>query len=381
MAEHIQRKTDENTANIPVWHGEPGKDEFSLQAYIGKLDSAKQLLTLTEAVTFQYFQQSVRGSAAAWLDCWLLENRNVEQHWANVKPAFRKSFGDKTTTFTFAKDITAANLATYGGDFNKFYSYVAKTTNLHCEPFVAKRIVLPENHGFNNAQQAIIAQIVATSQREIHDQIVMEFFLHGLPKAMYDKVLSKKDFTKPSEVIEYLKECDEAARKNIVIAPQPAVPMAAHITPIEDDQIEAANSYNNNPNRGNFRGRYNNTRGRGNASSSRGQGTNNSNRGASTNSYRGQAGRGQSAYRGNSNNSNANNANNSQNARKQPPICIYCKKTGHDQEKCFERIRDNQPCLTAKGAQYYPQKVAANAEREEEMQQSAETYSVFRVEV
>jgi len=37
--------------------------------------------------------------------------------------------------------------------------------------------------------------------------------------------------------------------------------------------------------------------------------------------------------------------------------------------------------LTAKGAQYYPQKVAATAEREEEMQQTAETYSVFRVEV
>jgi len=377
MAEHIQRKTDENTANIPVFHGEPAKDEFTLSAYIGKLDSAKTLLTLDEATTFQYFQQSVRGSAAAWLDCWLLENRDVEQHWANVKPAFRKSFGDNTTQFTFAKDITAATLATYGGDFNKFYSYVAKTTNLHCEPFVARRIELPEGHGFNAAQTRIIARIVEKAQRDIHDQIKMEFFLHGLPKAMYDKALAKKEFTKPSQVIEYLKECDESARRNGVFAPQPAVPMAAHITPIEDEQIDAANSYNN-PARGNFRGRYNNNRGRGNAaSSSRGQSNSTANRGQTNNAYRGQNSRGQSTYRGNSNNSNANNSSNT----RKPPICIYCRKTGHDQEKCFDRIRDNQPCLTAKGAQYYPQKVAATAEREEEMQQTAETYSVFRIEV
>ena len=28
MAEHIQRKTDEDTANIPIWFGEAAKDTF-----------------------------------------------------------------------------------------------------------------------------------------------------------------------------------------------------------------------------------------------------------------------------------------------------------------------------------------------------------------
>ena len=176
MAEHIQRKTDENTANIPVWYGEPQKDEFSLAAYINKLDTAKNLLVLDEATTFQYFQQSVRGSAASWLDTWLIENRDKEQHWAQVKPDFRKAFGDATTAFTFAKDITATNLATYGGDFNKFYAYVAKTASLHCEPFVARRINLPDGHGLNNAQQALVARLITSAYRDVHDTLMLEFF-------------------------------------------------------------------------------------------------------------------------------------------------------------------------------------------------------------
>ena len=377
MAEHIQRKTDENTANIPVWYGEPQKDEFSLAAYINKLDTAKTLLVLDEPTTFQYFQQSVRGSAASWLDTWIIENRDRERHWAHVKPDFRKAFGDATTTFTFAKDITATNLATFGGDFNKFYAYVAKTAALHCEPFIDRRINLPDGHGLNNAQQAIVARLVTAAYREVHDTLMLEFFLHGLPKTMYDKVVTKHDLTKPSQVIAYLKECDEAARKNSVVPP-PQAPMAAHITPIDDEQVDAASTYNSQ-NRGNFRGRYNNNRGRGNASSStRGAGNSNSYRGQSSNNYsnnyRGQNNRGQSTYRGNTNTSND----------RKPLICIYCRKPGHDQEKCFNRIRDNQPCLTAKGAQYFPQKVAANAENSEERQQSqqnTEAFSVFHFEV
>jgi hypothetical protein len=165
---------------------------------------------------------------------------------------------------------------------------------------------------------------------------------------MYDKVVTKHDLTKPSQVIAYLKECDEAARKNSVVPPPPT-PMAAHITPIDEEQIDAASTFNGQ-NRGNFRGRYNNNRGRGNASSStRGANNSNSYRGQGnnnySNNYRGQNNRGQSTYRGNTNTSND----------RKPLICIYCRKPGHDQEKCFNRIRDNQPCLTAKGAQYFPQ--------------------------
>ena len=61
MADHIQRKTDEDTANIPLWYGEPAKDSFTLADYTAKLDSAQNLLELDEETTFRYFERSLRG--------------------------------------------------------------------------------------------------------------------------------------------------------------------------------------------------------------------------------------------------------------------------------------------------------------------------------
>ena len=392
MAEHIQRKTDENTANIPVWHGEPSKDDFTLSAFVDKLDTAKDLLTLNEVTTFRYFQQALRGSAAAWLETWLTENRDLDRTWANVKPPFRKAFGDVTTAATFIKDSTAVNLATFGGDFNKFYSHIVKMCNLHCEPFIARRIVLPDDHGLNNAQQDLVGRLVTNAYNDVHDQLMLDIFLNGLPKAMYDKVATKHTLTKVSQVIEYLKECDENARRNAISATQVSdeqfsanlASYRRHIEPLED-LFDAAAAYTANGRNSfnNFRGRFNNTnRGRGNATASnRGGQTNNGggNRGQSS-GYRGQNNRGQNS----SNRGNANNSNGGNSSIRKPLICIYCRKTGHDQEKCFERIKDNQPCLTSKGVQYYPQKVAAtaaNQPKQPEDQQPTDTYSVFLIEV
>ena len=105
MADHIQRKTDEETANILLWYGELAKDTFTLQDYTAKIDSGKDLLGLNEETTFRYFERSLRGSALSWLHTWLIENRATPPQWATVKPAFRKNFGDSTSAATFAHDI------------------------------------------------------------------------------------------------------------------------------------------------------------------------------------------------------------------------------------------------------------------------------------
>ena len=74
----------------------------------------------------------------------MIENRDVPHQWTSGKPDFRKSFGDSMSTTTFAQDIYASNLAIFGGDFNKFYSHVAKILELHIEPFLSEQIDLGE---------------------------------------------------------------------------------------------------------------------------------------------------------------------------------------------------------------------------------------------
>ena len=69
-----------------------------------------------------------------------------------------------------------SNLATFQGDFHKFYAHVARLVELHCELFLAQQIELGEDHGFTNAQQARVAQIVITNTRQIHDKLTLEFF-------------------------------------------------------------------------------------------------------------------------------------------------------------------------------------------------------------
>ena len=119
MADHIQRKTDEDSANISLWYGEPAKDSFTLADYTAKLNSAQHLLELDEETTFWYFERSLRCSALSWLHTWLIGNRATQRQWARVKPAFRKNFGDSTSAAIFAQDIVRANLATFDSDFYK----------------------------------------------------------------------------------------------------------------------------------------------------------------------------------------------------------------------------------------------------------------------
>ena len=112
-------------------------------------------------------------SALSWLHTWLIENRNALREWTIIRPEFMKSFGDTTSAATFAQDIYASNLATFGGDFHKFYAHIAKIVELHCESFIANPIGLGDDHGFTPAQQRRIAQIVTTFYKKVHDKLTL----------------------------------------------------------------------------------------------------------------------------------------------------------------------------------------------------------------
>ena len=77
--------------------------------------------------------------------------------------SFQEKLGDPMSAATFAQDIYVSNLATFQGDFHKFYAHIARLVELHCEPFLQQEIELGENHNLSNAQQARVAQFVITN--------------------------------------------------------------------------------------------------------------------------------------------------------------------------------------------------------------------------
>jgi hypothetical protein len=371
MANLAQNRIDDNTANIPTFHGEPSKDTITLSAFINRINRAKDMLAWTEATAFQYFEGAVRGSALSWLEHWRSDNRDVQHTWTLVKKDFRRNFGDFTEESTFAQDISNVTLASFGGDFNKYYARVVKLVDLHNEYFLNLPIPFQDDHGFDDDQIDQIAVIVHKTLHVVHDRLKKEYFMNGLPKDMIKKIADKPELTKPPQMVEYLRRCETLEKKKSaqqqpqVVQQQLPVAEVYHdcVESLEDEHVEAANFSQNRPNSQGGRGGNTTTRGRGN----------NNNRGQST--------------RGGNNQSSGNNQRNNSNNRgnRKTALCFYCRKPNHVQAHCAARIKDNQPCLTPQGKQYWPNSNSAanhstvNMTTEEQKEQ--QQFSVFHLEV
>ena len=364
MAEHIQRLTDHNTANIPLWYGEDAKDTFSLSTFVQKLDTAQHLLQFTDAVTFRYFTQALRGSAAAWLDTWLSENRDTPRVWSEVKPVFRKAFGDQTSEATFAKSIADAKLEHFDNNYNKFYAHINRLVKLHCEPFLEEEVDLQGDlYGWEEDQIEKIMEIHNLAITKVHDKLTLEFFLNGLPHHQLQKVASKK-LKKPSQIIEFLTAAEISCevcqkRRQVVLIPQiipQHLPPAAYITPVTPPAPgEDRDTVDSQQDMQDF---------------------------TQANTY-------SQAYA----NRDANKGKYNQGPKTKAKLCLYCRKPNHKQEKCRYRIKDNQPCVTPKGEAYWPnpptKNVAASSRSDVTTETSADVtgsneqpiFSVFHNEV
>jgi hypothetical protein len=361
--EHVQRLTDQNTANIPLWYGEDTKDTFSLATFIQKLDTAQHLLQFTDAITFRYFTQALRGSASAWLDTWLSENRETPRVWSEVKPVFRKAFGDQTSEATFAQKIAYAKLEHFDNDYHKFYAHINRLVKLHCEPFLEEEIELEGDvYGWEEDQVEKIMEIHNQTVTKVHDKLTLEFFLNGLPHHQLQKVATKK-LKKPSQIIEFLTAAEISCqicqkKKEAVLVPQiipQHLPPAAYITPVDTHAPEEAVDN-----------------------------TDSSHRVIEDNTFT-QANTYSQAY--------ASKGNYNEGYKTRAKLCLYCRKPNHKQEKCRYRIRDNQPCVTPKGEAYWPnlpnKNVAASSRSDVTAEFTADvtgrneqpTFSVFHNEV
>ena len=356
MAEpiHIQQRQDKDVANIPIFYGDH-KDSVTLHYFINRIDSGVQTLNWTQATAFTYFRNATRSTAAAWLESFLKDNPEVPALWNDIKVHFRKAFGDSTDPVIFAQQVFHIRPQQFDNELYKYYNAITQAVNLHEEEFLPPQFPeMPEEQEFTEEQIAFLTNFhkntYVSAVQNVHTKLRKEFFLNGLPKAQLELVVDKPHLTTVHQMIAAIHQHESVEKKkngNNATTSIPTSVHAVHSKPEpEVDEIAAAAFRNQNP-RGSFRG--NNT------------------------NYRGNNYRGNFVPRGNGyNNSfgqrqnNGQNYQNSQNSATKNlsgKTCIFCRRWGHIQDVCRDRISKGEPCIDSTGKTYFPKpNISANHE-------------------
>jgi len=332
MANAIQDNVNKEIATIPLFYGEKEKDTITLTTYIERIDQGVTALEWTDAQAYIYFSNTLKGTAADWLVGHLIDNDNIAKHWSIMKPALRLAFNDITDHTIFAKDMGKLKIGQFDGNLLKYYAAIAKSMSLHMEQFAAVPLTLPAAHGLNAEQVVLCQNEVAKATKHIHDVFRKEFFISGLTKAQVDKISNKPELTTAGQMLTFLKRTDEISKRQVedpapAPAPTPAPAAAAKIYPVPEDEEEMAAFAAFTAQRQAFRGQQN---GRGNGN-----------------------GRGRGHFHKAGNGGNGGNGGQKQDAAGKPN-CIFCKATGHRQEKCYKRIAENAPCIDQNGRNFFP---------------------------
>jgi len=322
---------------------------------VSRLDQGVETLEWTQANAYVYFKNSVRGTAAEWLENFLSDNRDAVKHWSVIKPHFRAYFGDKVDVFDFAQTIGNLKIENFD-TLTAFYCAINKAVNLHAETQIAEAVDLPEGHALTGAQIIIVGKIVNKTIWATHDKLRLEFFINGLRKTDKVKIQNRHDLVTCAQIMAFLKR-DE------VLAAKHTAPDTPAVAPVEEENMIDANNFRQaQPSRG-FNG--SGFRGRGQFRGAT-RGANPGNRGGNS---------GNAGNAGNAGKPANGNGNNSQ--KKTRPTCIYCRIPGHTQEVCRSRISNNAPCYNSKGLPFFP-KIAGVDDNDSDDLVQASVQSVFQ---
>ena len=378
---HIQITIDKEIASIPIFYGNY-KDTETLASYVARIDQGISALNWSEETAFTFFSNSVKGRARAWLDCYLTDNPLLPRRWIDFKPFFRKAFGDVSDPIVFAQELCNIKLEQHGNCLYTYYAEITKAVNLHQEKFITPppQPAIPANLEMDEDQIEFVGiiyrQTHSNAVQAIHTTLRREFFLNGLPKKLLDLVAHKTHLQTVNDMIEYLHQQEIVERKKNGNGAQPTPPSSStsnsssmhtisnSTTEGSTEEIAANNriqpsNYRGNNYRNNYRGNNNNYRG-------------NYNRGGYDNNRGGYRPNNQNFQNAgqNAQNNAGQNAQNFQNAGQKQntgpsKTCIYCRRIGHIQDFCRDRMNKGDPCIDSQGRGYFPNpKVNVSAAQE-----------------
>ena len=165
----IQQRINDNIADVPIFYGQPAKDTVTLKFFVSRIDQGVTALHWTQADAYNYFKNALKSMAACWLDSWVTFNRNEVLEWNNVKPHFRKAFGDKIDPMVFASTMFGIKLVNFNESLYDYTNAITKVLNLHTEKFLTTHPPLVNAHGLNAAQLLQRTADINAQTYAIHD--------------------------------------------------------------------------------------------------------------------------------------------------------------------------------------------------------------------
>ena len=166
----IQQIINDNIADLPTFYSIAETGNNSLKYYISRVDQGVSSLGWTQVQAFTYFRNSIKSSAANWLDTWLLFNRNAALKWANVQPHFFKAFGDKSHPMVFANPMFNIKLSNYNSNLFDYSGAIWKRMALHTKKCLASQLGLLDGNCLTAAQQVLCKQSIDQAYREVYDK-------------------------------------------------------------------------------------------------------------------------------------------------------------------------------------------------------------------
>ena len=149
----IQQQINDNIADLPTFYGRPEKYPVTLKYFVSPTKQGVTTLGWTQADAYTYFTNSIKSTAANWVDHHGYCNPEEANEWNLIKPHFREAFGDKTDPMVFANTMFGLKLVSFEGNLCNYFLAVSKQFLLHNEKWVDRAEPLPVGHGLSAAQQ------------------------------------------------------------------------------------------------------------------------------------------------------------------------------------------------------------------------------------
>jgi hypothetical protein len=314
---------------LPEFWGQKEKDSISAHEFVKRVDRMASANNWTDKVAFDNVGIALKGEANVWLDS-QITLKHIEgdrERWSIIRPYFKEEFATESDDkllldgLAHMQQKSTENVRSFFGRLNKVNRVIVDAYHAYT--------LTPANPPVDAAGNISNADFLAYKQALI--QNVTEFYLLNQFRAALLPELRRVINLQPMETL----DLDTAVRlATIELRSKEEAKATSRINPVqqpeeEEDAVEAVAQ----PRQKKFfpqtqRNKFQQQQ----RQAPRPQQQNNSSRNNQ-----------QWRPTNPGNNSNRNNKN-----------CSFCRRQGHRQEECRQRMNANQPCIDSNGKTFWP---------------------------
>jgi hypothetical protein len=314
---------------LPEFWGQKEKDSISAHEFVKRVDKMASANNWSDKVAFDNVGLALKGEANIWLDS-QVTLKHIEgdrERWSIIRPFFKEEFATESDDKLILDGLAhmqqrpTENVRSFFGRLNKVNRVIVDAYHSYT--------LIPANPPVDAAGNISNANFLAYKQALI--QNVTEFYLLNQFRAALLPELRRVINLQPMETL----DLDTAVRlATIELRSKEETKATSKINPVqqpdeEEDAVEAVTQ----PRQKKF--------------------VPQDQRYGSQQQQR-QAPRPQQQPNNFRNNQQWRSSNQGNNSNRNNKHCSFCRRQGHRQEECRQRMNANQPCIDANGKTFWP---------------------------